>query len=77
MTNKDEMDPRIAVLERKVAIQEKAITELLDSTVKGLRALSVISRGFDLGAQKELAGELAELERIEDFVLHHALAKQR
>ena len=77
MEGRNEQDARMAMLERKVDIQEKAITELLDSNVKALRALSIISRGFDLRSQKELAAELAEMEKIEEFVLHHALAKQR
>lgn len=77
LENKDENDGRIAYLERKVDIQEKAMIELLDSTVKSFRAITVISHGFNLEAQKGLSSELAEMERIEDFVLHHSLAKRK
>ena len=77
MEDNDEADTRIVILERKVDIQEKAIMELLDSTIKCLKSVAIISRGFDLTAQKDLSAELEELGRIEDFVHHHSLSKQR
>ena len=72
----DEKDARIARLEKLQDIHQKIIEELLDSSIKSFKAIQVISRGFDLSAQKDLAGELKELEKAEDVILLQALARK-
>lgn len=73
----DEKEVRIARLEKVTEIQGKIIEEMIDSTIKSLKALQVISRGFDLASQKDLALELEELEKAENYLLRQALAKPR